>query len=152
MRRVTIQVEDGMTVSELARVVRDCGVEISNDRLLVGASATTQQLVTQLLDRDAHGRKKYGTTLDRTDLSLSDWLQHMAEELMDGAGYALAAKRTLETIRSDALRELLHAVDSAAANVIRDGHAEGFRSEYERQGYEAAIHRMLAAIRTELSR
>ena len=56
-------------------------------------SKITQQLITQIVDRDIHGAKKYGTTLDRKDLTLSQWLQHMAEELMDGAGYALAAKR-----------------------------------------------------------
>ena len=56
-------------------------------------SKITQQLITQIVDRDIHGAKKYGTTLDRKDLTLSQWLQHMAEELMDGAGYALAARR-----------------------------------------------------------
>lgn len=53
----------------------------------------------QLIERDQHGRQKYGVTLDRTDLSHADWLQHMAEELMDGAGYALAAKREYERMQ-----------------------------------------------------
>ena len=55
------------------------------------------EVTRQLIERDEAGRKKYGTTLDRTDLSLSEWLQHMAEELLDAAGYALAAKREAET-------------------------------------------------------
>lgn len=59
----------------------------------VPVSATTQALIDQLRQRDAAGRAKYGTTLDRTDLSHADWLQHMAEELLDAAGYAFAAKR-----------------------------------------------------------
>jgi hypothetical protein len=57
-------------------------------------SDTTRSLIALLVQRDQHGRAKYGTTLDRTDLTLSEWLQHMTEELLDGAGYALAAKRT----------------------------------------------------------
>ena len=61
-------------------------------------SDTTAQLIRQLITRDGHGLAKYGTTLDRTDLSLADWLQHQAEELMDGAGYALAAKREAERL------------------------------------------------------
>lgn len=61
-------------------------------------SKVAQEVVCQVLDRDAHGQKKYGVTLDRDDLSLSDWLQHMAEELMDGAHYALAAKRVQQGI------------------------------------------------------
>lgn len=57
-------------------------------------SNTTQKLIDLLVARDRTGRAKYGTTLDRDDLAFNDWLQHMAEELLDGAGYALAAKRT----------------------------------------------------------
>lgn len=56
-------------------------------------SDTTQRLIDLLIERDKVGRAKYGTTLDRTDLTRDQWLQHMVEELLDGAGYALAAKR-----------------------------------------------------------
>jgi hypothetical protein len=55
--------------------------------------SVTQTLVQQLIDRDAKGRAKYGTTLDRTDLTRNEWLQHLIEELLDAAGYAEAAKR-----------------------------------------------------------
>lgn len=58
-------------------------------------SDTTAALIDLLRQRDAAGRAKYGATLDRTDLTHAQWLQHMAEELLDGAGYALAALRTL---------------------------------------------------------
>ena len=61
-------------------------------------SDVTRTLICQLIERDTHGRMKYGTTLDRTDLTLTDWLQHQSEELMDGAGYALAAKREAEKL------------------------------------------------------
>lgn len=56
-------------------------------------SATTQALIRMLIERDERGRQKYGATLDRTDLTHEQWLQHMAEEMLDGAGYALAAIR-----------------------------------------------------------
>ena len=62
----------------------------------MSVSNTTQQLIDLLVARDAAGRAKYGATLDRGDLSHADWLQHMAEELLDAAGYALAAKRAAE--------------------------------------------------------
>lgn len=76
-------------------------------------SQITQQLIDQLVSRDAHGRSKYGVTLDRTDLTAPDWLQHMAEELMDGAGYALAAKREIERLMriEQAARNLLGGTD-----------------------------------------
>jgi hypothetical protein len=65
---------------------------------VAGVSATTATLIGQIIERDACGKAKYGTTLDRADLSLTDWLQHQAEELADGAGYALAAKREAEKL------------------------------------------------------
>jgi hypothetical protein len=61
-------------------------------------SAITRQLIHQLIERDRKGRAKYGTSLDRSDLAPDDWAQHMAEELMDAAGYALALRREAETI------------------------------------------------------
>ena len=59
-------------------------------------SDTTAALIDLLRQRDAAGRAKYGATLDRTDLTHAQWLQHMVEELLDGAGYALAALRESE--------------------------------------------------------
>lgn len=61
-------------------------------------SNTTRTLIDQLRQRDTKGREKYGTSLDRKDLSLVDWLQHQTEELLDGAGYAQAAKREAERL------------------------------------------------------
>lgn len=40
-----------------------------------------------LLRRSQLGIAKYGTTLDRGDLSLRDWLQHAYEEALDQANY-----------------------------------------------------------------
>jgi hypothetical protein len=57
-------------------------------------SQTTQALIRMLVERDRRGLAKYGQTLDRPDLTRAEWLQHMAEEMLDGAGYALAAIRT----------------------------------------------------------
>ena len=38
-------------------------------------------------DRARFGKKKYGTTLDRQDLSVSHWILHTQEELMDAILY-----------------------------------------------------------------
>lgn len=64
-------------------------------------SDTTAQLIALLRQRDAAGLAKYGTTLDRTDLTPEQWLQHMAEEMLDGAGYALAAMREIVRLRTE---------------------------------------------------
>ena len=33
------------------------------------------------------GQKKYGTTMERDDLTIVEWLTHMQEELMDACVY-----------------------------------------------------------------
>lgn len=41
----------------------------------------------KFVERANFGQTKYGTNLDRTDLSTNDWIQHAQEELMDGILY-----------------------------------------------------------------
>lgn len=41
----------------------------------------------QVLARAERGMKKYGVNAARQDLSLSEWLQHLQEELLDAAVY-----------------------------------------------------------------
>jgi len=51
-------------------------------------------VIQKFLQRSALGQAKYGTTLDRTDLKLKDWIQHMQEELMDAILYLEKLKQT----------------------------------------------------------
>jgi hypothetical protein len=44
-------------------------------------------VIKMFQQRSEIGQKKYGTTLDRTDLKTIDWIQHAQEELMDGILY-----------------------------------------------------------------
>ena len=45
------------------------------------------QVVNEFKQRSKVGVKKYGVTLDRTDLSNIQWMQHAKEEAMDLACY-----------------------------------------------------------------
>ena len=45
------------------------------------------KVVAELEAREANGLDTYGTTLDRTDLTRSEWLQHAYEEALDLALY-----------------------------------------------------------------
>lgn len=51
----------------------------------------------ELLDRSKRGQTKYGTTMDRVDLDVSEWSQHLYEELLDAALYV---KRLMSDIDS----------------------------------------------------
>ena len=46
-----------------------------------------QQVANQFIERSLTGINKYGTTLERQDLSIYDWLCHLQEELMDAVNY-----------------------------------------------------------------
>jgi hypothetical protein len=50
------------------------------DKYVLGA-------VEEMLNRSVIGTQKYGTTLERTDLTFLDWTQHLKEELMDAVNY-----------------------------------------------------------------
>ena len=45
--------------------------------------------------RSEFGKSKYGTDLDRTDLSVLDWIAHAQEEHMDAILYLEKLKQTL---------------------------------------------------------
>ena len=53
-------------------------------------------VVQRFIQRSEFGQKKYGVTLDRTDLKTADWIQHMQEELMDAILYLEKLKTTTE--------------------------------------------------------
>lgn len=49
--------------------------------------------------RAEFGQKKYGTNLDRTDLSVLDWIQHAQEEHMDAILYLEKLKQEVQNGR-----------------------------------------------------
>lgn len=55
-------------------------------------TSTTERLVGLIRDRHARGLAKYGTTLDRGDLTPEQWTQHAIEEALDLAGYLMRLK------------------------------------------------------------
>lgn len=47
-----------------------------------------ERVIAKIRQRRDTGRAKYGTTMERKDLSFIEWVQHLQEELMDAAIYA----------------------------------------------------------------
>ena len=50
-------------------------------------SSIESKVCKKINDRAEVGVKKYGTTMERKDLSLGAWINHLQEELMDAAVY-----------------------------------------------------------------
>ena len=56
----------------------------------------TKGIIKDLIDSDKKGVEEYGTTVDRGDYSLKEWLQHAYEETLDTAKYLAAAIKKLD--------------------------------------------------------
>jgi|SaaInlV_130m_DNA_2_1039683.scaffolds.fasta_scaffold43857_2 hypothetical protein len=78
------------------------GSKVTNDSIV-------NSIISQFAERSMVGCKKYGTTLDRKDLSLLDWVQHAQEEMMDGILYLEKIKRT--TIELQNAREKMEKME-----------------------------------------
>lgn len=61
--------------------------------------AVVEAVRSDLLRRSQIGIQKYGVTLERTDLSLRDWLEHSYFECLDMANYL---KRAIMELDKDA--------------------------------------------------
>jgi hypothetical protein len=53
------------------------------------------EIIKEFGERAQKGYDKYGTDMDRTDLSVADWAQHLREELMDGLVYLTRLKKDI---------------------------------------------------------
>jgi len=58
------------------------------------------RVMAKYYERSQTGIKKYGRTLDRDDLSMIDWLNHLQEELMDATLYIEKIKSKIEDARN----------------------------------------------------
>jgi hypothetical protein len=50
-------------------------------------SKVEQSVCDKILERAEVGKRKYGVTMERTDLTRLDWLKHAQEEALDMAVY-----------------------------------------------------------------
>jgi hypothetical protein len=59
-------------------------------------------VMAKYAERSATGLKKYGTTLDREDLTLDQWITHLQEELMDATLYLERIKKDIALVEVEA--------------------------------------------------
>lgn len=60
-------------------------------------SKVLSQVIEDMRQRESKGLETYGTTMDRKDLTTSQWITHLREELMDAILYL----KKLEQIQND---------------------------------------------------
>ena len=70
--------------------------ESFNTRTVKKTDSVVDSIIDKFIERATVGKAKYGTDLDRNDLSLEDWLEHSIQEKMDDILYM---QKTLKVVR-----------------------------------------------------
>lgn len=63
--------------------------------------SVVSSVIEKFKQRAEFGQKKYGTNLDRRDLSFLQWVNHAQEELMDGILYLEKMKQEVTNASPD---------------------------------------------------
>ena len=70
-------------------------MNITNEQTIKSEDTILISVMTKYYDRSKQGLKKYGTNLDRKDIDLMGWLNHLQDELMDATLYIEKLKKTI---------------------------------------------------------
>lgn len=110
-------------------------------------SKLLDQVINDLKAREKKGLETYGTTMDRTDLTASEWDQHLYEELLDAVLYLKKGKEMDENLvmRSitsaavehfghnnqiiKAIEEMSELIKELSKEIIRKGDEDNIREE-----------------------
>jgi hypothetical protein len=68
----------------------------SDTRVITKTDSVVDSVIDEYIKRARMGKEKYNNTLDRTDLSVIDYLQHAKEEAMD---LALYLEKTIQMLK-----------------------------------------------------
>lgn len=73
----------------------------SNRETTTFTDSVVFEIIKEFGERAQKGYDKYGTDMDRTDLSVADWAQHLREELMDGLVYLTRLKKDIIALEEE---------------------------------------------------
>ena len=75
--------------------IREFSYYENSDGNLQKLDSVVTSVIDQFTQRSIVGQKKYGTDLDRKDLTTLEWIEHAKQELMDGILYLEKLKQEL---------------------------------------------------------
>jgi len=73
--------------------------------LIVIEDQIVLSVLAKFATRSAKGLRKYGTTLDREDLTIYDWINHLQEELMDATLYLERIRKEISLEKTKSTRK-----------------------------------------------
>lgn len=69
-------------------------------RTIHNSDSIVNSIIDQFTERARFGKQKYGTDLDREDLSVLDWVEHAKQEHMDAILYLEKLEKMLGGTKS----------------------------------------------------
>lgn len=87
MKRIDLIAQNGN--EGLHYIDEQTGIHYPNDTIV-------NTVLDKYKERSKVGKEKYGTTMDRNDLNVLEWLTHLQEELMDATLYVEKLKKELK--------------------------------------------------------
>lgn len=97
-----------------------------------------ERVIAKIRQRRDAGRIKYGTTMERNDLSFAQWLKHLQEELMDAAIYVEKLIREHEQKENDTMNR--PAKTKRLVRRVRSKCTEEKHAAMKRDGWGKCLH------------
>jgi len=69
-------------------------------RFIQTTDSIVDSVIDKFVERATFGKQKYNTDLDRSDLSLEDWLEHSIQEKLDDILYMQKSLQVLREAKS----------------------------------------------------
>jgi hypothetical protein len=74
--------------------------ESLNTRTIKKTDSIVDSIIDKFVERATFGKEKYNTDLDRSDLSLEDWLEHSIQEKLDDILYMQKSLTELRKVKN----------------------------------------------------
>ena len=89
------------TKEQISQFKQENSIDYVTPAPTIETGSTTERVIAELRDRHQAGLLKYGTTIDREDLTADQWCQHAIEEGMDLIMYLSRLKQDMVALRED---------------------------------------------------
>jgi hypothetical protein len=83
-------------MGDFRKETRSITFSSENSRTILKTDSVVDSVIDSFVDRASFGKQKYGTNMDREDLSLDEWLEHAIQESMD---HILYLKKIQQIVR-----------------------------------------------------
>jgi hypothetical protein len=125
---------------EMKRSLEEALERVNKDIPTFKPDSIVQTISDRFIDRAKKGYEKYGTNLDRKDLTVSEWIQHLQDELHDAYLYSEKFKQDQQK-SEHLLRLCMHMLDHKSPRALNQEELTEFqdlRTWYNEQKEKAA--------------